>query len=237
MITAIIGIHVRFHDLDDTQEAVAATCQQVEEAARRQLLRLNLPAIVADPEKDLSIGSVIYVNDTLQVDPIETLQTEASLRLRLRDFGLMVGDWLTPVAIRVIQACNPYKDELLASKLDELANRYRKRPIQDSASTPDITYDYDGASDVLYVKLPGVDIYASHGLSDDDFVILNVDRDGNVVGLQLLGVVESMPLERWQTHFHTNEIPMPLFEAVSQWLGERRSLIERYRAFAAKHDA
>lgn len=84
-----------------------------------------------------------------------------------------------------------------------------------------ISVDYDACSGILYVKLLYASLCASicvsQPLEGDDFVILNKDSRGAVVGLQLIDVRE-MSSARWEEHFHTPEIPEPLFAAVDDWL-------------------
>ena len=78
-------------------------------------------------------------------------------------------------------------------------------------------YTFTRNDDILYVRLVGATIYASYPLKDDGFVILNQNRAGGVVGLQLLGVGE-MSSARWRSYFQTPEIPNPLFQGVLAFL-------------------
>jgi uncharacterized protein YuzE len=78
---------------------------------------------------------------------------------------------------------------------------------------------HDAASDVLYAKLPDRKVVRSAPLPDDDFVILNVDAGGEVVGVQLLEATE-MNRGRWREFFR-NAIPITLFEAIDYWLAIR----------------
>jgi len=77
--------------------------------------------------------------------------------------------------------------------------------------------DYDPSGDVLYVKVAGARIRAGRPVEGDDFVILNVDQDGVVVGLQLIDARE-MSAVRWREYFATPEIPEEIFAAVDAWL-------------------
>ena len=79
---------------------------------------------------------------------------------------------------------------------------------------PELTYD--AQSDVLYVKLrDAARIVDCEPIDGDDFVVLNRDAAGRIVGLQLLYVCE-MSVGRWVEHFR--DVPGPLFEAVEGWL-------------------
>ena len=91
---------------------------------------------------------------------------------------------------------------------------------------PELTYD--AQSDVLYVKLPGARILESDSIEGDDFVIVNKDSAGRIVGLQLIAVRDSMSLSRWAQHFQ-NDVPTSLFQAVARWLAQpetRRSIAQ-----------
>jgi uncharacterized protein YuzE len=75
---------------------------------------------------------------------------------------------------------------------------------------------YDAAADVLYVKMAG-QIVASAPIPGDDFVILNRNAAGEVIGLQLLDVA-SLSASRWVGKFQTGEIPEPMFWLVDALL-------------------
>lgn len=79
--------------------------------------------------------------------------------------------------------------------------------------------EHDVRADVLCAKIAEDRVYASRPLPDDDFVILNRDRDGRVIGVQILNVRE-MTVGRWR-EFFKKDVPQPLFALVDEWLGER----------------
>ena len=83
------------------------------------------------------------------------------------------------------------------------------------------TVSYDKTADVLYLKDPDATIASSAPLPGDDFVILNRDKSGAVVGLQLVSASE-MTLDDWLDFYHV-DVPKPLFGAVSKWLFVRQS--------------
>jgi uncharacterized protein YuzE len=78
----------------------------------------------------------------------------------------------------------------------------------------------DAESDVLYVKVRGARIRTSRSIGGDDFVILNSDSKGRVVGLQLVAFSQ-MSSARWSSNFHTGEIPEAIYVEVYRWLLER----------------
>lgn len=78
---------------------------------------------------------------------------------------------------------------------------------------------HDVANDVLYARLPDRRVVQSLPLEDDDFVILNVDAGGDVVGVQLIEAREMTP-GRWREFFRSS-VPAPLFDAIDRWLATR----------------
>ncbi len=84
--------------------------------------------------------------------------------------------------------------------------------------------NYDIANDVLYVKLPGGKIVRSTTADGDDFVILNFDEHGEVVGLQLLEISD-MGINRWRDCFgEADGIGEELHGAVSKWIYSREAI-------------
>src|SRR5579872_3548106 len=81
---------------------------------------------------------------------------------------------------------------------------------------------HDADNDVLYVREAGVQIWSSEPIQGDDFVILNMDRDGRVVGLQLMCARE-MAHARWREFFHPPEIPEEIYATVDRWLRDHAS--------------
>jgi len=94
-------------------------------------------------------------------------------------------------------------------------------PIGMELDPPFINVKYDVSSDVLYVKKTHSIISKSKPMMDDDFVILNYDKDNNVVGLQFLEI-EYLSVETWRNYFQTAEIPADIFKAVDNWLIDRQ---------------
>lgn len=84
---------------------------------------------------------------------------------------------------------------------------------------PDVSYD--AKADVLYVKMPGAKIVDSGPLDDDDFVIVNRDSVGRMVGLRILCASE-ITAWRWERHF-AHDVQTVLFEAVATWLANRKA--------------
>lgn len=83
------------------------------------------------------------------------------------------------------------------------------------------TVSYDEQADVLYVKIHEAKIVDSEPLDGDDFVIVNRDAAGRMVGLQLLYASE-ITTWRWERHF-VHDVQSALFEAVAVWLATRKA--------------
>jgi len=66
--------------------------------------------------------------------------------------------------------------------------------------------------DILYVCLQGAEVYASEPIRGDDFVILDRNREGTVIGLRIIDASQ-MSVDRWTKFFDpsTGEIPEFLF--------------------------
>jgi uncharacterized protein YuzE len=85
-------------------------------------------------------------------------------------------------------------------------------PINDS----NLAVTYDTHNNVLYVCLTDQIIKSSKTPEDDNFVILNYNANGEIVGLQLLEFSDAT--ETYWRSFE-KEIPPILFNAVLNWIG------------------
>lgn len=83
----------------------------------------------------------------------------------------------------------------------------------DSSNQP-VTIDLDAAVDVLYVRRRGRQLVTSRTY-DDDGVVLNLDAEGQVSGLQIVFVSELFG--DWNTHPDRVHIPPELLTVVDGW--------------------
>lgn len=81
---------------------------------------------------------------------------------------------------------------------------------------PSIHVTHDMASDVLYMKLAGTHIANSHESPGDDYIILNYDTLGTVVGVQFLAVSEMTP-DFWKLHPSRTCLPRSILGALDRW--------------------
>lgn len=87
-------------------------------------------------------------------------------------------------------------------------------------STSCASTDLDTAADVLYVKLEGVRIATSREAPSDDYLILNEDNEGRVVGVQVMFASEFA--DSWCAHPDKEMLPAELLLALDNWTSERR---------------
>jgi uncharacterized protein YuzE len=87
-----------------------------------------------------------------------------------------------------------------------------------------IKTNYDYTTDVLYVIYDGVIVVNSNEAPSDSELILNKDANGNVVGMQIIGMKCFLRQPHlWEHHPDIEDnvvnIPEDLFEAVINWIG------------------
>lgn len=76
---------------------------------------------------------------------------------------------------------------------------------------------YDPDADVLYVWRTGVSFHRSKEAKHDGYLILNMDSQGEVVGVQLLSA-RQMPASFWATHPDRGAIPSDILGAIDVWV-------------------
>jgi len=76
---------------------------------------------------------------------------------------------------------------------------------------------YDSKHDALYVKLLGARIATSREHAIDSDLVLNYDRDGDIVGIQFLLV--SLVHGMWQAHPARRALPGALRDEVDRFMG------------------
>lgn len=79
---------------------------------------------------------------------------------------------------------------------------------------------YDPDADVLYVHRIGTSIHRSKEAEHDGYLILNMDSQGEVVGVQLLSA-RQMPASFWATHPDRDAIPSDILGAINTWIDTR----------------
>ncbi len=75
---------------------------------------------------------------------------------------------------------------------------------------------YDAGADVLYVRRDGATIHRSKEAEHDGYLVLNMNSQSEVVGVQLLCAKE-MPATTWHEHPDKERIPLDIFNAVEDW--------------------
>jgi uncharacterized protein YuzE len=75
----------------------------------------------------------------------------------------------------------------------------------------------DELSDVLYAKVEGASIRTSREAPNDGDLILNLDENGRVIGVQVLGAL-SLTAHAWLEHPDRRMLPVEVSAAVEQWL-------------------
>ena len=80
-----------------------------------------------------------------------------------------------------------------------------------------ITISHDKEVNVIYVKYKDAIIVNSCADADDGCIIVNYDRNKNVVGFQILLMDTGIDAKYWRKHY-SNTFPQDLFNAVYNWL-------------------
>jgi len=81
------------------------------------------------------------------------------------------------------------------------------------------TFVLDRANSVLYVKRKGASIARSRESDHDGELVLNLDVNGTVVGVQLLSV-GGLPWSVWLNHPDRSKLPNELREDMDAYLAE-----------------
>jgi uncharacterized protein YuzE len=81
--------------------------------------------------------------------------------------------------------------------------------------TDAVSVIHEPGGDVLYVLLAGEKVWMSDSIESDNNTILNHNKAGEPVGLQVLDASE-LTTEIWDKF--KSEIPLDLFEAVMSWI-------------------
>jgi hypothetical protein len=94
---------------------------------------------------------------------------------------------------------------------------------------PSVVLDSDSNTGVLYAKLEGARISNSRESPEDDYLILNEDAEGQVVGVQVLHASEMVG--RWPSHPGRGGIPISLMSALDGWfkafdMGSKDTFVE-----------
>lgn len=79
-----------------------------------------------------------------------------------------------------------------------------------------LTITHDAALDVLYVKLEGARIATSREAPSYDYLILNEDSEGLVVGVQI--ILASECADSWRGHLDKDILPSELSSAIENWI-------------------
>lgn len=80
----------------------------------------------------------------------------------------------------------------------------------------EVKLSFDDEVDVLYARLEGSEIVDSRE-SDSDFeLVLNFDKSGKIVGIQLIGA-RVIPDSVWATHPARALLPPEILNVVDRW--------------------
>lgn len=84
--------------------------------------------------------------------------------------------------------------------------------------TSDVRMTHEPVGDVLYALRSGVHVAKSRTAPEDDYLILNMDTVGNIVGVQLI-CAATMPVSFWKDHPDREIVPQDLLTALDTWIG------------------
>lgn len=79
-----------------------------------------------------------------------------------------------------------------------------------------VAVDFDERTGVLYVREQGARFAHSAEFDSDDFLILNHDREGRVVGIQVISASDFA--SEWVGHPVRDLIPPPIRERADSWM-------------------
>ncbi len=89
------------------------------------------------------------------------------------------------------------------------------------STSPSVSLDLDSNADVLYLRLEGARIEHSREAPSDDSLILNMDREGQIVGVQVL--YASNLAEHWHEHPDKGMLPAALCSALDNWTKQQQA--------------